>query len=217
MSIEAINTVDTEDGSKSFTGASLDALSFGAVALEVSPTNEALRLAAAGYSMSRGYGPEVTAGIYGVTTLVIESIAAVSVARLVGSNAHAKMNEWIDSKLEKRGIGLDSKPNIVQKAAIALIGGAALSTIVEQRAKRQSSKRELRKYGLAVSSQLAGVCAIQGYITAKGFASPSMVNVGAALLAVGSVPLLSKFAKHKLSDHRDESMSIDVDRKGGVS
>lgn len=175
---------------------------------EVSPINEALRLSAGAAAIRSGMSPELVAGVYGGSTLAIESAAGVVAARWLTSERSIRTVGWINEKLEDRGISPQAKFNKTTKAGISFFGGTAVSSAVQFREQPSMDKPELRKYGLKVSALLAGACALQGYGVAKGIDTPSPATVGVALVSVGSIFGLAGWGNRRLN-REQASQGID--------
>lgn len=166
---------------------------------EVTPINEAIRIAAGAAAIKAGLDPLGVAAVYGGATLAIESAASFAGASWLTTEKSKKTMDWFNVKLEQRGIPSDVELNKPLKAAVAFLGGSAISQVVKYREDTSMSKEQVRSYGLRASSALAGVCALQGYGVAAGLETPNPITVGLAFAAVGSVAGLYKWSKRRLS------------------
>ncbi len=166
---------------------------------EVTPINEAIRIAAGAIAMKAGFDPLGVAAVYGGTTLAIESAASFAGASWLTTEKSKKTMDWFNAKLEQRGIPSDMELNKPLKAAVAFCGGSAISQAVKYRENTGMSKEQVRSYGLKTSSVLAGACALQGYGVAAGIETPNPITVGLSFAAVGSVVGIYKWAKHRIS------------------
>lgn len=169
---------------------------------EVSPLNEAMRVAAGGAAIKAGISPEGVAAVYGGSTLVIESVAALVAARWLSSDRSKKSVVWFNEKLEDRGISPDAKFNKFTKAGIVFFGGSAISQTVEVREEPEMEKPEIRNYGLKVAALLAGACAVQGYFIGQGFETPSPGSIGVATIAAGSLVGFGGWIKRRVSSEQ---------------
>jgi hypothetical protein len=177
-----------------------------ALTVEVTPINEAIRIAAGALAIKAGFDPEGVAAVYGGTTLIIESAASFAGASWLTTEKSKKTIDWFNSKLEQRGIPSDITLNTPLKAAVAFFGGSAISQAVKYRENTDINKQELRTYGLKASAMLAGTCALQGYGVAAGIETPTPTNIGLSLAAVGSVVGVYKWSKRRLGRSKSDTV-----------
>ena len=182
---------------------------------EVTPLNEAMRVAAGGAAIAAGADPIEVAAVYGGATLMIEGAASFASASWLVTERSKKTVDWLNGKLENRGISPDAKFNKITKAGIAFLGGAAISNTVHFRENPDSQEKDIRKYGFKVSSMLAGACAIQGYAVANGINTPNPLTVGGAFVAVGSVFGIAEWSKRRvISEEKAQGINVDEIKKG---
>jgi hypothetical protein len=177
---------------------------------EVSPLNEMMRVAAGAAAIKAGISPEGVAAVYGGSTLIIESSAAVVAARWLSGERSKKTINWFNEKLENRGISPDAKFNKITKAGIVLFGGSAISQTVEVREVPELEKPEIRKHGLKVAGLLAGLCTVQGYFVGQGFETPNPATIGGAAIAVGSLVGLGGWIQKRVKKEQIDQ-GIDVE------
>lgn len=166
---------------------------------EVTPINETIRIAAGAIAIKAGLDPIGVAAVYGGATLAIESAASFAGASWLTTEKSKKTMDWFNDKLEQRGIPSDMELNKPIKAAVAFLGGSAISQAAKYRENTDMTKEEVRSYGIKTSSILASACALQGYGVAAGIETPNPVTVGLSFAAVGSVVGVYKWAKHRIS------------------
>ncbi len=174
---------------------------------EVTPINEAVRIAAGGFAIAKGVDPIGVAFVYGGATAAIEGSAAIVAASWLSSDNSARAIDWFNDKLEKRGIAPEAKFSRLTKSAIAFLGGSAIVSAVNKRENPDNTKAEDRKYGLKVAGMLSGACAVQGYFVAQGVEAPSPTTVGGALLAVSSIFGIYQWAKRRVN-REEEAQGI---------
>jgi hypothetical protein len=181
---------------------------------EVTPLNEAMRVAAGGAAIAAGADPIEVAAVYGGATLAIESGAAVAAASWLSTDRSKKTVQWFNDKLENRGISPEAKFNPVTKAGIAFMGGSAISSTVHYRENPKILEPALRNYGLKVSAVLAGTCAVQGYAIAKGIDAPSPATIGGAFVAVGSIFGIAGWSKRRVQrEEIAQGLEINKDKR----
>ena len=166
---------------------------------EVTPINEAARVAVGGIAIAKGLDPVGVAVAYGSATLAIESAAAVAASNWLTTERSKKTIEWFNDKLEQRDIPRHLRLSKPMKAAVAFLGGSAISQAVKYREEPGMEKEEIRGYGLRTASVLAGTCALQGYGVAAGIETPNPVTIGLSFAAIGSVAGIYKWAKSRIN------------------
>lgn len=182
---------------------------------EVTPLNEAMRVAAGGAAIAVGADPIEVAAVYGGATLAIEGAASFASASWLVTERSKKTVDWLNDKLEKRGISPDAKFNKTTKAGIAFLGGSAISNTVHFRENPDSQEKEIRKYGFKISTLLAGACAVQGYAVANGIDTPSPLTIGGAFVAIGSIFGLASWSKRRvLREEKAQGINIEEIKKG---
>ncbi len=179
---------------------------------EVTPINEAMRISAGSFAIAKGLDPIGVATVYGGITAIIEGSAAIVAASWLEDGNSKRAINWFNDKLEKRGISPEAKFSGLTKSAIAFLGGSAIVLAVNKRENPENTKAEDRKYGLKVVGLLAGVCAVQGYLVAKGIDAPNPATIGGALLAVSSVAGLYRWAKHRVT-REEQAQGIQLNTK----
>lgn len=165
---------------------------------EVTPINEAARVAVGGIAIAKGLDPVGVAIAYGSATLAIESAAAVAASNWLTTERSKKTIGWFNGKLEERGIPAHLRLSRPMKAAVAFLGGSAISQAVKFREEPDIEKQEIRGYGLRTAGVLAGTCALQGYGVAAGIETPNPVTIGLSFAAIGSVAGIYKWAKRRV-------------------
>lgn len=183
---------------------------------EVTPINEALRVAAGGAAIAAGADPLLVAGVYGSATMVIEGGAAMVAASWLTTERSSRTVDWFNEKMESRGISSEAKFSKVTKAAIAFLGGSAISSAVKYREEPDMQKNEVRAYGVKTAAMLSGACAVQGYFVAQGIDTPNALTIGGGLAAVGSIAGLYKWAKKRVNKEEAEQ-SINPENIGDES
>lgn len=195
------------------------------ISAEVTPANEAIRLAAFGAAQAISGDPAIGALAYGGSTLAIESAAGVATAGALETGTARKAINKVNSLLERVGISADAETSGVTKAAAALVGGTAISMSLKHRENPDRTQEENRKYGFRSAAGLAGVCAVQGYFMSKGISAPAPETIGAGVGALAGVRYAAKrvinrgkekFAKENLEDYipdHDLKIGLTVKKK----
>lgn len=208
-----LNCISTEESHKSvskFRRGVESAILFA----EVTPINEAMRVAVGGAAIAVGADPIEVAAVYGSATLAIEGAASFASASWLVTERSKKTVDWFNGKLEQRGISSDAKFNKITKAGIAFLGGSAITNTVHFRENPELQEKEVRNYGYKISAMLAGVCAVQGYAVANGIETPSLISVGGALAAVGSIFGLAGWTKRRvLQEEKAQGIEINSKRR----
>lgn len=178
-----------------------NAVATGTMVAEVSPANEAMRVAAFAAAQKAGLDPLQVGMVYGGATMAIESAAAMAAARLLhtdtGKKVADKTSALVDRGLNKVGIDKKTAYNPAVKAGTALVGGSAITTVVNNIENPERTKSQDRKYGLIVSAGLAGFCAVQGYLMSRGISHPDPESVGTGVMALGSAFVAGGWLKRR--------------------
>jgi hypothetical protein len=153
------------------------------VAIEVTPLNEVLRLAAFGASQILSPGALTGALTYGTATLAIEALAALAAAQLLASRVGSGVMSWVQARLT-RFVSPETRMSTTVEIAIAMLGGTAVVLLAKNAQERGRSLASNRRYGLAIAGALAGICAIQGALMGTGIAHPSPPIIGLVVLTV---------------------------------
>lgn len=185
----------------------------GIVTAEVTPLNEALRVAAAVAAQAKGLDPIAVGAVYGAATMFIEGAATFAAADLLhrekGQKFSQKFAELTIKGLGKIGItvsdGLKLSPTT--HVGIGLLGGSAPLLMAKNVEDSGRTKEQDRKYGLRASAGMAGACAIQGYLTSKAIEAPDIRTIGTAVLAVGGMFALFKPLKNRIK--REEAAPVE--------
>jgi hypothetical protein len=168
------------------------------IGLEVTPANEAARIAVGAVVGWITKEPLATGGAYGLATLLIEGGAGLAAADLFSTENGKKALERVNNLFAKVGIPPEAKANVPIKAGAAMFGGTAILMGLQHRDNPDASKMERRRKGLISAVSLAGMCAVQGYLTAKGVATPNPKNIGLGVGAFGGAIAYGSWAKNKL-------------------
>lgn len=174
------------------------------VAAEVSPLNETVRYSLFGASMVYSQSPLTGALVLGGSTLVIEGAAALASASLISSENGSRSVKWINGRLEKVRKS-NAKMGPLAEAGTALIGGSAVAMAATQLENPDREIQETRKYGLKVSSWLAGICAVQGALMANGIDTLEPTDLGVGVLSIAGLLAAAKWAKNR--PERTDSLS----------
>lgn len=141
----------------------------GIVAAEVNLTNEAIRLGIFGAGEALTHNPLVGAATLGLSTLAIESGAAVATASLFDTEGAKKTVTKINQKLrsvnrltKRAGIDVEANLSPFTKATCIFLGGSVVGMALQQREDPTRTQEQNRNYGLKTSVYLAGACAVMG-------------------------------------------------------
>jgi len=130
--------------------------------LELSPFNEAVRLAIWVGTGGVSHDPAVGALSYGVATLLVEATGVVAAAPLLQTPTSRRFTAFLNSKLAR----VRGKPGVLKlsrttKVVAALFGGSIVAMALAQRESGMSIS-QLRLRGLKTTLWLTVVCAGQG-------------------------------------------------------
>ena len=174
------------------------------IALEVGPTNEAMRYVAFGAVLTQTRNPLVGAAVLGGSTLLVEGAAALATADLIASEEANKTINWINGKLNKF-VPAGAKMPPVAEAGVAMLGGSVVVLAEKQREDPGRTVEQNRRHGMFTASWLAGVLAVEGALVANGvedYHDPK--SIGAALVAVGGLVAAAKWAKNRIRKNDGE-------------
>jgi len=162
-------------------------------ALELSPANELIRVAAWASSASASRQPVVGGAAYGGATLLVEALGVVAGAPLLTTGSARRTVERINEKAatflhrEARTVRVP----IVARALAALFGGAIVSMALRLQSDPSITERHLRRHGLWVTGALTVLCAIQGALMSLGVGlglkhpAPVLMTIGAVAVVTG--------------------------------
>ncbi len=177
---------------------------------EVSPINEAVRLGVFGIGEGfvGGHDPIFGAITYGLSTLVVESLGAISAAPLLKTEISSRFTDFLNAKIPNK-FKTEDKLQLtkITKVGASLLGGSVVSMAVEQLEDPDISKGNILRHGLWTSTWLTPVCAVQGAMMAEGID----LGIGHPLIgsAIGGGIILagaSEFIRRRIknSDSRKE-------------
>ncbi len=202
-SSESVSTSITDKAKQVFSGMKTPAEMVIGGAL-LSPLNEAARFGALGGVLALTGDPYLGAATFGASTAAIESTAAIITADLLTKERARrymdKLNEW----LGKIGVTEATKLNSVTKAGISYAAGSGIAVVVEHRENPARTKSQNRRYGLKNASALSAVCTVQGFLISEGLANPDPLSAGGAIVAVGSMIGIGKWAKSRIKKSSEE-------------
>ena len=171
------------------------------IAMELAPTNEAIRYGAFGYALSQTRNPLIGGAVLGGSTLIVEGGAALACADVLSSNKANKVIEKINKTVHKI-IPPEAKMSRLTEAGIALYGGSVIVMAEKQREDPSRTMEDNRRYGLTTAGWLAGVLAVEGALISNGIENYNdPKSVGATLLAAGGLFAATKWAKNKLKSN----------------
>lgn len=163
---------------------------------EITPLNEAMRLAAFGAGELYSHSPAMGALTFGLSTLAIEGSAAVATASLMNTETNRRVNDFLKEKLEKLGYTSDRQMTRYSKTVGAFLGGSVVGMALEQFDDPDRTVEQNRRFGLLTASWLAGVCAVGGAMGSEGIDLVAHNPVVSASLA-GSVAVAAAGRKVK--------------------
>lgn len=172
-------------------------LEVGVVALEVAPTNEALRFAAFGAAQAIWKNSLLSGAVFGVSTLLIEGGAAVAAADLLDTQKSKKAIGKINKKLE-RIIPSRARMSPIAEAGVGYLGGSAIVLAEKQREDPSRTKEQNTRHGLFTAGWLAGTCTVQGVLMAEGVADLEPKKIGITLIGLASVIAAARWAKNRM-------------------
>jgi hypothetical protein len=132
------------------------------VAAELSPANEAIRLGAFTAGEVYAHSPLMGAATLGLSTLAIEGVAALSTASLLTTQTNERINDFLRTRLEKRGYNPTQNMSAVTKGTATFLGGSVVGMSLDKFDKPNMTTAEVRKSGLIKSAWLAGALAVVG-------------------------------------------------------
>ncbi len=173
------------------------------IVAEVTPANEAIRVAAFATAQAISGDPVTGALAYGGSTFIIEGAAAVAAGDYLATRSKdpivkdglmRKAIDWTDDKVD-RIIPRDGQMSLAAQGATAFLGGSAVLMWAHDRQNPGLTRGEQIRYGLSMSGVMAGICAVQGALVAEGISSPSPRSIGIALLGVAGIPAAASWMK----------------------
>lgn len=187
---------------------------FAIVGFEMSPLNEAVRYSAFGATLATTNNTLAAATVLGVSTLALESSAAIAGAPILDSDIANRWTSKLSDKYTEKNIDPSLLVSPVAQAGIALYGGSLVSMMVNKAKNPTVTKEKNRSFGLKVSSALGLVCMGEGIMVAEGIAHPNLATIGAATVAVGGLVAVGRWTKNKLvtesnSDRIDDENKVE--------
>ena len=161
------------------------------VLIELSPLNEALRLAL--FAAGQYVRPGAASGMisYGLATFLVEATAAASVAVLLSTGPSGTWMSRFGPRVE-RFTPSDERTSPLFVLAVGLIAGAAVALVAWSTKGGDRPRATIMRQGFRISVQLALVCAVQGAFMGAGIRSPGPLTIGLALLAVLGLGLVAR-------------------------
>lgn len=197
-----------------FGSGTADTIAGATVVAELTPLNEAMRVAVFAAAQKAGLDPLHVGMIYGGATGFIEGAATFAGARMLhtktGRNVADKTSVWVEKGLNK--VGLDKKTvfNPAVKGGAALVGGSAVAMAINNIEDPERTKSQDRKYGFVVSAGLAGFCAVQGYFMSRGMSSPGPETIGTGAFALASPFIAGGWLKRRARLEREARMFAEL-------
>lgn len=179
----------------------------GVVAAEMTPANEAIRLAAFGaVYAATGDGLAATAA-GAATALALEGSAAVAATHLLQSGRSSKAMEWMNSKLSNSKLGAFAveKTNVAIDAGITLLGGTAILLSVKHLQDPERTKAEDVHTGIISTLGVTALTAAYGAASSMGVENldnPLIAGTAAGLLIGGGI--VTKKIKNRLDARADD-------------
>lgn len=172
------------------------------LAAEISPLNEAVRLAAFGVALK--YGDPVSAALVaGTTTMALEGAAAVVTADMLDTNGGRKSIAAVNQKLEKIGADKVLKTGFFAEAALSLTGGSAVVTLAKHRQNPTRTRKQNRFYGMNSAAGISAVTTGQAFLLGEGINNIPTNQLVLGAIAVGAVIGGAKWLKNKRQNSVD--------------
>jgi len=171
------------------------------VGLEIGPGNEAIRLGTLYAAASVTSGNTLAGALaFGLSTLVVESSAALATNRLLSSDTGTAFTDRVRNEAEKRLSYSGANFSPFTKATAAFFGGSVVYTTLRKIEEPLLTPNKLRKAGLKASATLAGACALIGAMGAEAidFANHNITVSAGAVGAVGVAAVARKAYKNTL-------------------
>jgi hypothetical protein len=199
--------VEVASEQPTFVGRVRSAAQMAVVGAEVSPLNEVARYSLLGATIAAGGDAPTAAAVFGGSTLVIESSAALASAPLLSGERANKIADKLKSRLGDNSFILPQNraTNALVKGGVALGGGSAVTMALKKVEEPAIEKEELRKYGLKTSAYLAGVCAVHGALLSESIQHPSPETIGVTTIAIGGALAIAGWAKSKVKRAQSEN------------
>lgn len=185
------------EGIKSTTSSIKRAGEIAIIGAEVLPVNEVMRYGAAGAAQAATGNSLFAAAVFGVSTLVIEGLAAEATADLMDTNHGKRVFEWLNDKTNKVVKG--RKMSMPVEVGVAYFGGSAVVMAAKQIEDPTRTKEQTRRHGRLTAAWMSGVLAVQWGLTANGIDNPTPVNIAAA-----SAVTAGAYAGIKLAQRHDK-------------
>jgi hypothetical protein len=170
----------------------------GALACEVTPLNEAIRLAAFGGALKYGGDPASAAMVAGAVTMAVESSAAIVTADMLDTDGAKKATEKVNAKLETIGLDGVLKTNVVTETGVAMFGGSAVLLALKHRQDTRRTRQQNRRYGLVSAAGISLMTTGQALAVGEGIHHPSPMVLGLAAVAIGGAIAGGKAAVNRL-------------------
>jgi hypothetical protein len=152
------------------------------VGRELSPANEALRLAVTAAAAGAGAGAVQCALCFALATAAVEGAAVIALSRLLGTDRARAATSRIDRRLERRGIARGRRPPATLIAfSVCLVVGCAVLLLLQP----DPGGRRARDRVLVMVGALSVFCFAQALALLVGIAevSPALIGLGLATAA----------------------------------
>lgn len=181
------------------------------VATEVTPANEALRLATGAAAEVYASNPTTTAAVVAGATAAIEASAAVATATLLGTEGGRTISRWVSSKAAKVGIGGDGRQtNAIGDFVIGATAGSAVAVFAKQVQSPERTVGQNARFGAINSAAVAFGAAPLVYGVSRTAEVAGWQNVGLAGLALaGLAGMYYKWRNRERTAIQDNAQSIE--------
>ncbi|HEX8182650.1 MAG TPA: hypothetical protein VF575_03545 [Candidatus Saccharimonadales bacterium] len=169
---------------------------------EITPLNEAMRLAAFGAALK--YGDSASAAVIaGASTFAIEGAAAITTADVLDTKSGGGIIDKVNARFRNMTGNKIPKTGLMAESVLALTGGSAVVTLAKHVQDPHRSRWLNRKYGLTSAAGISVVTTGQAILAAEGIQHISTTELAAGALAVGTVLGAYKWGKNKFSVSED--------------
>ena len=163
------------------------------VGLELSPANEALRLAVT--AAAAGAGAVQCALYFALATAAVEGAAVIALSRLLGTDRARAATARIDRRLERHGIARGRRPpGTLIAFSVALVVGCAVLLLLQP----DPGGRKARDRVLVMVGALSVFCFAQALALLVGIADVSPALIGLGLATAAGVVLIARRSLRRL-------------------
>jgi hypothetical protein len=170
------------------------------VGLELSPANEALRLAVTAGAAGAGAGAVECALCFALATAAVEGAAVVALSRLLATDRARAATSRIDRRLARHGIARGRRrPGTLIAFSVCLVVGCAVLLLLQP----DPGGRRARDRVLVMVGALSVFCFAQALALLVGIAEVSPALIGLGLATAAGVVLVARRSLQRMRASQD--------------